>query len=659
MRGYICITLKSDLCAASGDGFSLSIDTDICADRYGLPFIPSRRLKGCLREAAVYIGCDHIDSIFGVSGDVVSGSLRVNDARLEGYESLKAQAEQSGYSAEKVLGLFTSVKASTAIENDTAKENSLRFTRVVNHYTPFDKSEMVFVSEIEYAEGDEEHIKNYCAALRNIGYKRTRGYGSVRCLFEPANEVQPLTADIPDDDGEYELSLTVRLNSPAMFAGKNSNETLDYIPGSAVLGAFAAGYLNGGGDSDDFDRLFLSGAVSFPNMYITDGKTVSAPAPAVLGKAKDSKEIWYIFSEDNDTSKPLPKAFKGGYLIEDKESTPEKPKAKELKPEKEVIYHNGKKQGEDSEKKQKKDSKLLYTQECLSEGQLFSGAIRGTGKDLNRLFSVIKCGKINLGRSKSAQYSSCDIVRAKCVPVNTESVSSGKVYALLCSDVILTDENAAFSTDIFVLAKALGAAPDDIDAAHSSLKYTTVMGYISVGRYKRSHIRAFEKGSVLCFESKTELPRYMTIGERQNEGFGVVKLYTKDDLMTLGKALPDSDRTEDNAANDSRLLDLVKRNNAREELRLKALDYADEQYNKISSIFTASFVGRLLLMVGQAADKADLDKRVASVKTDNKRETAQEFVTKAEPLFGNEWREFLKISLSVIKYRMKEAGNNE
>lgn len=652
MRGYIYITLKSDLCAASGDGFSLSIDTDICADRYGLPFIPSRRLKGCLREAAVYIGCDRIDSIFGVSGDVVSGSLRVDDARIEGHESLKAQAEQSGYSAEKVLGLFTSVKASTAIENDTAKENSLRFTRVVNHYSPFDKSEMVFVSEIEYAEGDEEHIENYCAALRNIGYKRTRGYGSVRCVFEHAEEVQPLTAYIHDDDSEYELSLTVRLNSPAMFPRNNSMETADYIPGSAVLGAFAGGYLNNGGDKNDFDRLFLSGAVRFSNMYITDGKTVSEPAPAVLGKAKDSKEIKYIFREDNDISKPLPKPFKGGYLIEDEGSTPEKPKAKELKPEKEVIYHHGQKQGE--------DGKLLYTQECLSEGQLFSGAIRGTDKDLRRLLPVIACGRINLGRSKSAQYSACNIVKAKCVPVNTDTVSAGKVYALLCSDVILTDENAAFSTDISVLAKALGADMKAVDKEHSSLKYTTVMGYISVGRYKRSHIRAFEKGSVLCFESANELSRYMTIGERQNEGFGVVKICTKEELMTLGKALPDTEQTADkNSVNDNRLLDLVEKNNAREKLRLKALDYVDEQYDKVKSVFNAAFVGRLLLMVGQSIDKADLAKRVASIKTDNKREKAQGFIRSAESKFGNEWQEFLKISLSVIKYRMKEAGNNE
>ncbi|EGC04089.1 RAMP superfamily CRISPR-associated protein [Ruminococcus albus] len=639
MRGYIYITLKSDLCAASGDGFSLSIDTDICADRYGLPFIPSRRLKGCLREAAEYIGCERIDSIFGVSGSITSGSLRIGDARLRDHRMLCEQAEKSKYSAEKVLALFTSVKASTAIEKDTAKENSLRFTRVVDHYSPFDKEEMVFISEIEYAEGDEEHLKNICLALRNIGYKRTRGYGSVRCEFRPSEDKKQLEINIPDEDNEYELWLTVRLRSAAMFLGKSSMETADYIPGSAVLGAFAGGYLKNGGDESDFDRLFLSGAVKFSNMYISDGQTVSEPAPAVLGKTKDSKEIRYIF-RDKEDDKPLVKPFKGGYLINDSE----------IKPEKEVIYHHGQKQGE--------EGKLLYTQEVLSEGQLFTGTVRGIGKDLRRLMPVIAGGRINLGRSKTAQYSACDIVNAKCVPVKENSSAVGKVFALLCSDVLLIGENAEFSTDISVLAKALGIESEAIDAEHSSLKYKTVMGYISVGRYKRSHIRAFEKGSVLCFITNTALPKYLTIGERQNEGFGAVKICTKEELTSLGRALPERIAAEAVSA-DCKLADLIEKNNKREKLRIAAINYADEQYGKVKKDFTPSFVGRLLLMVAQAEDKADLDKRVASIKTDNKREKAKTFIDSAEEQYSSEWREFLKIALTVIKYRLKEAGGNE
>ena len=49
------ITLRSDLCAGSGESFGNSVDTDICISDAGLPYIPARRLKGCLRAEAVQL----------------------------------------------------------------------------------------------------------------------------------------------------------------------------------------------------------------------------------------------------------------------------------------------------------------------------------------------------------------------------------------------------------------------------------------------------------------------------------------------------------------------------------------------------------------------------------------------------------------------------
>lgn len=128
----INIALRSDLCAASGDGFSSVIDTDVSYDKYGFPVIGARRLKGCLRDAAKLIGTsdDIIKEIFGTSGNDKSGSLKISDAHIKGYEELKQEAVSSGLNAEEVISLFTYTRAATAIENDTAKDNSLRFTRV-------------------------------------------------------------------------------------------------------------------------------------------------------------------------------------------------------------------------------------------------------------------------------------------------------------------------------------------------------------------------------------------------------------------------------------------------------------------------------------------------------------------------------------------------
>ena len=637
MKGNIYITLKSDLCAASGDGFSLSIDTDVCADKYGFPFIPSRRIKGCLREAAEFIGCKNIDRIFGVSGNDRSGSLKLMDARLEGYGSLIAQAKQSGCTAEKVLSLFTSVRASTAIENDTAKENSLRFMRVVDHYSPLDDNELVFVSQVECSNDDKECLERICKALRNIGYKRSRGFGSVICRFKTADEQKADIPEIPGSDEEYTLSYTIRLDSPLMLAGKSSIETLDYVPGTTVLGAFASQYLRSHSDDERFEELFLKGGLTFSNLYISEGKTIAEPAPAVLGKLKDSKVIKYIFREDNPKGDTI-KAFKNGWLIG----------TSELKPEKETIYHNGKKQGEENDK-------ILYTQECLCEGQLFSGNITGSGKTLRELIPALESGSINIGRSKSAQYSSCtitamDISKATSVPTVT-----GELYALLCSDVLLLDENADYTTDIYALARELGIEPVK---EHSALKYKTVMGYVSVGRYKKTHVRAFEKGSVICFKTDKPMPKMLIIGERTNEGFGVVKLFTKEELMQLGSIAPKMN--DSNKASDSRLLVLIDKNKKEERLKASAIDFANKEYKNVENIFTSSFVGRLLLMTKQSrdknnlSDKNDLDERVASVKDDKKRKAAQEFIKNAEECCDDkDILGFIDIALTIVKYKLK------
>ena len=47
------IKLLSDLCASSGETYNSYVDTDVVYDDYGLPYIPAKRIKGCIREAAL------------------------------------------------------------------------------------------------------------------------------------------------------------------------------------------------------------------------------------------------------------------------------------------------------------------------------------------------------------------------------------------------------------------------------------------------------------------------------------------------------------------------------------------------------------------------------------------------------------------------------
>ena len=83
------------------------------------------------------------------------------------------------------------MKAQTRIgKNGAAKDNSLRYTRTVNHYSPLNPAEE---NEIysdwlscpgRISEECEKAFRNTVEALRNIGMNRNRGLGSVRCILK-------------------------------------------------------------------------------------------------------------------------------------------------------------------------------------------------------------------------------------------------------------------------------------------------------------------------------------------------------------------------------------------------------------------------------------------------------------------------------------------
>lgn len=76
------------------------------------------------------------------------------------------------------------------------------------------------------------------------------------------------------------FEIAVRLLSPVCLAAAvptgNLTCTLDYIPGSTVRGALAALYLESGKPADTtFEQLFLSGEVTYGNLYLSG----AGPAP--------------------------------------------------------------------------------------------------------------------------------------------------------------------------------------------------------------------------------------------------------------------------------------------------------------------------------------------------------------------------------------------
>ena len=647
----IRIELRSNLCASSGDGYASTIDTDIVVDQYGIPYIPARRLKGCLRDAAVYLygeDSDIINKIFGISGNSHSGALKVENAKIEEYDSFSKMCIENGLSANRVTELFTDTFASTAVESSgAAKENSLRFMRFVSKSKAWEPDEnLVFCADIEIDNAYADDLIRICKALRHIGFKRNRGFGNVKCSLVNKNS-NTKSFDIPTeiiDDNEYVITYAIRLDEHLMLPSQACDESADYISGQAVVGALAGKYLKSHDADDYFDSLFLSGEVKFSNLFITNEAFQSfVPVPQIFGKTKQSNHILDLtVTQSTEIVKPL----KNGYINADLQV---------IKPLTERVYHNNLKNADGG----------LYVQNCLQKDQIFMGSILGKGCYIKIIAELLLTGKLSFGRSKTAQYSRCSIIGfdlAIAAPKKLHLHKGDKIVYLFESDVLLTDSLVGNPVDISSVCNAIGINKADLEP-ESSLKYRMISGYLSVMKMQRAHIRAVAAGSVLVLNcnSDMETDEILYIGGRQNEGFGKVRIFKAGELLK-GSANRLNAESCDSSETNSNVEEMFAQLEKDEKMRNDAISYALDNKSSFLNKWGAAFVGRVILMLKQSDSEADFRNRIKSIKSQSKLQVADNFLKDA----ANKWesdpkykvwikkQEYLLIILTLAKYFLKE-----
>jgi CRISPR/Cas system CSM-associated protein Csm3 (group 7 of RAMP superfamily) len=201
---YLNIELLSDTLVGSGEGWGATIDSDVVFDECGLPYIPAKRIKGCLRESALEVlemfdqsgiklfSQEEIDFLFGKAGMVESGELSISNAYIEDYTLNKKWIEWlenkhgSMFSKDTVLNTFTSIRRQTAIkENGVKKKHSLRTSRVLNRGFKFSAG----IETSNDIENKYIDFLNFAARnLRYIGTNRNRGFGWVSCFLSGVQE---------------------------------------------------------------------------------------------------------------------------------------------------------------------------------------------------------------------------------------------------------------------------------------------------------------------------------------------------------------------------------------------------------------------------------------------------------------------------------------
>lgn len=699
-QGEIHITLYSDLCTGNGYSYYGTIDSEAEHDDFGLPFIPARRLKGCLRECAQLLSnsrlweksTDTLNYLFGVSADDGTKGIRIENANISGYEQIKEDLKllqenkefQKYISPDEVLDLFSDVKAQTKMENGVADDNSLRFTRIINQFSPFNKKRLEFISKVEYPEDQEDKLIQICKALRHIGMNRNRGLGCVKCEFKAEDEVADKKDEIQIDKNfvineisVQKLNITIFFENlgPIIISGDDKNTTLNYIPGKAILGALAGTYLSGSGhsaDNEEFVRLFLNGDTIYSDFTISDGLHIFDPAPSFLNKMKKSKK--YInslkYSEkhgiENKDYDPAngnqPKKLKGKYIH--LEINEDNRKVLEYEPKKRIIYHH--RRGDDS---------LLYSQTALKEGQIFGGNIVCNSKDYELLLGLLKNTNFSFGKSKTAQYGKCRIIKVSVdEPFKTDIKFQVKkdelIYVSLASKGIFLDEYGYTQEPkkIYkIIGKQLGLLNKKEDSSKEveyikieeteypfcSIQPAMIYGYSGVWNLRKAPIAGIESGSTFVYRAveDKDIDKYY-VGERNLEGFGKVRLYRGDKLPYKLETEFKNDNTEnkdikaDNLKNNDNTLKNLSEG-AKEILKQslykvlyqnmleRILTETADDSNKLR--MSPSTIGRVNLMVKETLPKNedkvkdkynDFVKRVASIKRDTEREEALRVVSR-------------------------------
>ena len=501
----LSITLKSDLCAGSGYSYGGILDHDVCYDDMGLPYIPARRIKGCLREAAEKIGIpqEEIIRIFGESGSDRIRGVIIENARLEHYEKLYQELKRlpedlkEYITPQSILEQFTVVKTQTKIgENGVAKDKLLRSFRSIKHYSPMEQQqEMKFFANIKYVELTEEDITTFgqiVKALRNMGLNRNRGLGSVKCALEwkedggdgispeknKDKEYKIFDLDeIKEEEAVYQLSYKIKNKAPLVFNTEHNFSTEKYITGQTMLGYLAAAYLRKeektrkeegtgeeegagkveAGETEEFKELFLKNQVIFSNLYPCDEpETVNQkenackvyyPAPLYINQMKKTGKYVNITKFIPETENECDKRKLEKEYASEHGNRPRRLHDKFIWTDgvtigvKEVETELVYHHTKKSEKQNSSDGDLLYSFEAICPQQYFSGNIIGKGKYIKIIAKLLEHNHIQLGKSKSSQYGNCILAEK---PKIQKLEETKKKYARGCKILVTLQSDGIF-----------------------------------------------------------------------------------------------------------------------------------------------------------------------------------------------------------------------
>ncbi len=541
------IELLSDLCVSDGGIYNSMLDTDICHDEYGFPYIPGKRIKGCLRECGLELAdwdedpeskYELVRILFGSEGKAdKQAKVRVENAYLVDYDEklniVSANAANGILHPQNILDHFSYIRTQTAINYETgvADETSLRTMRVANKGLEF-KAAVILDGATDK---EKSFVKDCCRILKHIGVSRTRGLGEIRA--ELTDDTHRKESD-KTEHAEYvpgtdRLHYEIKIKEPVICKSVNAGEayTLDYIEGNKILGILINGLKRKGEDYLDFvsteNKLICS------NAYLSVDGSRTTEVPGYIYSIKNDKDncVNKLYSPDKKEERQLNQMKHCYVLFEDNKLIKSKVKV-------ENRYHHRRPEDKGIGRaiQTSYDDSVFYQMSSISKGQVFRGFICGTEQQIKKAYDLLsEKPDVYIGYSASAEYGKALISVTSVDSWETEKISSEGVVIRLNAPTIIYSDKAMPTTDPVELEKEilniLGLSEDIEYEVNRFIKYTTIGGYNVTWNMRKPTINTFDKGTALIFHfpSNKLAPKGIEfIGERTSEGYGEISIETID-----------------------------------------------------------------------------------------------------------------------------------
>lgn len=554
MNKYLLkITLQSDMCVSDGGVYNSSIDIDVCHDANGFPYIPAKRIRGCLRECAMELrdwGMEiPWEKMFGRKGDSGNrAAVRISDAYLEGFREKDMLAKKNSgnvvFHPQNVLNHFTYIRTQTSIDYETgaADATSLRIMRVV-------AKETVFTAEVSMEPSYEESLRTCCKIFRNIGVSRTRGLGEIEVSLEQADNREKETEHEAYLEGAEILRYQLRLEEPVICKSVDGQEarTLDYIEGSKMQGLLLEN-AGSGEEREEVIRMTGDGELFCSNAYISINGIRGTEVPAYIYAVKNDEDHYVnkLYPEPDCVKEEHLQlnGMKHCYVYVDEQ---QKLHMEKVRIEERYHHRRPEDKGIGRALEEENRDSQFYQMSSIEAGQTFQGYFAGTAAQIRTIYNILSRREIYyIGYSRTSEYGR---IRLKITGMGKKSETIPKktkeFYIKLEAPAIVYNKNAFYSTNtddlIDEVNAVLGISEDkwaDMKKDMRSdirkyIRYVVLGGYNTTWKCPKPVIVAFEKGTVLYYslpyEMELMVPQVFSVGERVAEGYGEASIYFMDD----------------------------------------------------------------------------------------------------------------------------------